>query len=683
MPTPEESTAREEYDALVSEIRWHQTLYYLKDAPVIDDAQFDALFHKLEDMEEKYPQFVTEQSPTRGVSPVLETHFDTVEHRERMYSLDNVFSQAELQQWENRVAGEQSQLEYITELKIDGVAVDLVYENGQLITAATRGDGVIGEDITLNVLTIDDIPAQLDSSQRPVPQLLEVRGEVFFTLESFEALNAELVADNKNPFANPRNCASGSLRQKNPAVTAARKLNFITHGLGKVEGMEFTDHQDIYEHVQSWGLSVSPYTKVVKTSAQLWDVIEHWNEQRTTLPYETDGVVIKVNSLLQQKHLGYTSRAPRWAVAYKYPPMEAQTKLLDIKVNVGRTGRVTPFAFMEPVVVSGSTVSLATLHNASEVKRKGVLIGDTVIIRKAGEIIPEVLGPVVALRNGNEKEFVMPTHCPECGSELRPEKEADVDIRCPNSRSCPAQLRERLFHIGSREALDIENLGYEAATALLESHLIVDESELFSLTPAALLTCDFFVNKKGELNQNAGKFLAHLEESKNKPLWRYLVALSIRHVGPSAAKVLAKKFRSIDALAHASVEELASTDGIGTTIAQSIHDWFQIEWHQNVISQWKQEGVSFIDTSPVNSVPQNLAGKTIVVTGTLEHYTRDHIKEIIQAHGGNATSSVSKKTSFVVVGQSPGSKADKARDLSIPIISETEFTQLLNESAAP
>jgi DNA ligase (NAD+) len=591
-----------------------------------------------------------------------------------MMSLDNVFDSDELAAWFDRVEKESPTPEYLCELKVDGLAINLLYENGQLTRALTRGNGVTGEDVTLNVKTINGLPHTL--SGKKVPALIEVRGEVFLPVAAFNQLNEELEEAGKPLFANPRNCAAGSLRQKDPRITASRALDVVVHGVGASDGISFASQSDAYAQLKALGLPTSGRFKVCKSRAEVLDFIENYNIHRHDVEHEIDGVVIKVDSIAEQKKLGFTSRAPKWAIAYKYPPEEVTTKLLDIKVSVGRTGRVTPFAFMEPVKVAGSTVTNATLHNQEEIERKGVLIGDTVIIRKAGDVIPEVLGPVLDKRTGKEKAFVMPTNCPECGSELRAITEGDVDIRCPNTRSCPAQLRERIYYIGSRAALDIDVLGYEAAVALLQDKIINDEADIFALTEAALMNSSFFTKKDGSKGKNLEKLLEALEEAKTRPLWRTIVALSIRHVGPTAAQALATNFGSMDAIAQATVEELADIDGVGGVIAQSIVEWFAVDWHRNIIQQWTKDGVAMVNAKG-EEVPQTLAGLTFVVTGGLAGFTRDSIAEAITAHGGKPSSSVSKKTDYVLVGTDPGSKLAKAQELGVTIIDEARFLELL------
>lgn len=686
---PASAEDRERWQELAEVVRNHQFRYYVLDSPIVSDGEFDQLFGELNALEERHPDLRTPDSPTQLVGGGFATEFKAVDHLERMLSLDNVFDYDELRTWIGRIEAEVSDgrsagsaaahpaLHYLCEVKIDGVALNLVYENGRLVRAATRGDGRTGEDVTLNARTISDIPETLTpSDEYPIPALLEVRGEVFFRLEDFAALNASLVADGKAPFANPRNSAAGSLRQKNPAVTARRRLGMICHGLGRTEGFDPAGQYDAYTALAAWGLPVSTHTSRVVGADAVVEKVKYWDEHRHDVEHEIDGLVVKVDEMSLHRRLGATSRAPRWAVAYKYPPEEATTKLVDIRVSVGRTGRVTPFAYMEPVLVAGSTVALATLHNASEVKRKGVLIGDTVVIRKAGEVIPEVLGPVVDVRDGSEREFVMPTECPECGTTLAPAKEGDADIRCPNQRSCPAQLRERVFHVAGRGAFDIEVLGYEAATALLQAGVISDEGDLFSLTEDDLLEAPLFRTKAGKLSANGRRLLDNLGSAKQQPLWRVLVALSIRHVGPTAARALASEFGSLERIENAGVEELAAVDGVGGTIAAAVVAWFEVDWHRDIVAKWRAAGVTMEDERD-ESIARNLEGLSIVVTGSLEGFSRDEAKEAILVRGGKAAGSVSKKTAFVVIGEAPGSKAAKAEELGVPILDEDGFRRLL------
>jgi DNA ligase (NAD+) len=789
---------RARHAQLATEVADHQFRYYVLDAPIVSDGQFDTLWRELVEIEERHPELATPDSPTQKVGGKFSTEFTAHDHLERMLSLDNAFSPDELRAWAERVVRDVGEVSYLCELKIDGLAVNLLYEDGVLTRALTRGDGRTGEDITLNMRTLDEVPERLTgTAEFPVPRLVEVRGEVYFRLADFEALNASLVEAGKPPFANPRNTAAGSLRQKDPRVTASRHLRLICHGLGKRAGFDPQRQSEAYAALKAWGLPVSDRTVVLHGVDEVQKHVTYWGEHRHDIEHEIDGVVVKVDEVALQRRLGSTSRAPRWAIAYKYPPEEATTRLLDIRVNVGRTGRVTPFAFMEPVTVSGSTVSLATLHNADEVRRKGVLIGDRVVIRKAGDVIPEVLGPVVEARDGTERAFVMPTHCPECGTALARQKAGDVDLRCPNARSCPAQLRERIFHLAGRGAFDIEVLGYEAATALLTSGVVRDEGDVFALTEDDLLRVELFRTKAGALSANGRKLLDNLDTAKDRPLWRVLVALSIRHVGPTAAQALAREFGSLDAIeaaaeqaardtaaagvsltsdgtaddpaiddgaeqpgsaedavagaatgeatgadvraegdasrmgpdehavadaadaeaeraaadelagdgakgteteraaagelvdgdaagadAERAAEEvalvaaakaardadrarvkavaaalapIASVDGVGPTIAAAVRDWFAVDWHREVVARWRAAGVRMVDEVDA-SVPRTLEGLSIVVTGSMEEFSRDEAKEAIMARGGRAAGSVS--------GRRPSSSRAKRRGRS-------------------
>ena len=670
---------RHQIQQLCEEIGDHQFKYYVLDAPTITDTAFDKLWNQLLDLERKYPQYQLESSPTLQVGGGFSTSFTQHDHIEKMMSLDNVFDQDELSNWFDRIEKAQVKNSWLCEVKVDGLAINLLYEEGRLSRALTRGNGTTGEDVTLNIKTIKSVPIEL--SGKNLPKTLEVRGEVFFPLQSFDDLNDSLEESGKPRFANPRNAAAGSLRQKDPKVTASRPLAVVVHGIGAATGVLFDKQSSAYELLKGWGLPTSDKYKVVSTRKEVLDFINLYEKNRHNVEHEIDGVVIKVNEITAQNTLGFTSRAPKWAIAYKYAPEEVVTKLLDIKVSVGRTGRVTPFAYMEPVKVAGSTVTNATLHNAQEIVRKGILIGDTVLIRKAGDVIPEVLAPVIEKRNGSERAFVMPGKCPNCGSKLRAMSEGDVDIRCPNSQSCPAQVVERLFYIGSRSALDIDVLGYEAAAALLADKLVVDEGDLFSLTEEKLKQSRFFlkkVKKEFDAGKNVKKLLDGLAEAKNKPLWRILVALSIRHVGPTSAKALADNFGSIKRIRSASTDELSNTDGVGEIIALSIKEWFQEDWHQEIINKWEKAGVVLID-APKAKIPQTLKGLTIVATGSLSMLTRDEITEAITSRGGKAASSVSAKTDYVVAGDSAGSKLEKAQELGITILDEAGFKLLLEK----
>ena len=667
---------RHQIQELSEDIRDHQFKYYVLDAPTITDAAFDKLWNQLLALESEYPQYKLESSPTLEVGGGFATAFTQHDHIQKMMSLDNVFDGDELTTWFDRIEKADVKNTWLCEVKVDGLAINLLYEKGRLTRALTRGNGVTGEDVTLNIKTIKSIPTELTGKE--IPDLLEVRGEVFFPLKSFDELNDSLEEAGKPRFANPRNAAAGSLRQKDPKVTASRPLDVVVHGIGAVTGVNFNLQSKAYELLKGWGLPTSSRYKVVADRKEVLAFIDLYEKNRHNVEHEIDGVVIKVNELDVQNTLGFTSRAPKWAIAYKYPPEEVSTKLLDIKVSVGRTGRVTPFAFMEPVKVAGSTVTNATLHNAQEIIRKGILIGDTVLIRKAGDVIPEVLAPVIEKRNGSEKAFVMPSKCPNCGSKLRAMSEGDVDIRCPNSQSCPAQVVERLFYIGSRSALDIDVLGYEAAAALLADKLVTDEGDLFSLTLKDLGKSDFFTKKDGSRSVIADRFVAGLELAKTRPLWRILVALSIRHVGPTSAQALANKFGSIANIQKASAQELADIDGVGGVIADAIVEWFDVDWHKQIIKKWEKAGVALVD-APKAKIKQTLTGLTIVVTGSLNDFKRDEITEAITSRGGKASASVSSKTDFVVAGEAAGSKLDKAQELGITILDEAGFKVLLEK----
>ncbi|HUJ05513.1 MAG TPA: NAD-dependent DNA ligase LigA [Streptosporangiaceae bacterium] len=677
--------ARHRHADLADQITEHNYRYYVLDAPVASDAEYDTLMREIRELEERYPDLRTPDSPTQRVGGQVATGFAPVRHLERLFSLDNAFSAAELDSWYARAERLGGTGPFLCELKIDGLAVDLVYTDGRLARAATRGDGVTGEDVTANVRTIASAPARLSGSGWPAT--IEVRGEVFLPVVAFNELNERQAEAGKPPFVNPRNTAAGSLRQKDPAVTASRPLGLILHGVGAIDG-EVADRPDSqsgwYDRLREWGLPVSELYRVVGDIDGVREYVGYYAEHRHDPPYEIDGVVVKLDPIAVQEALGFTSRAPRWAIAYKYPPEEVTTRLLDIRVNVGRTGRVTPFAVMTPVKVSGSTVERATLHNEDEIARKGVLIGDMVVLRKAGDVIPEVVGPVTELRSGDEHAFEFPRTCPSCGTELAREPE-EVDWRCPNARSCPAQLRERLFHIASRGAFDIEVLGYEAAAALLGAGLVTDEGDVFSLDAAKLAQSPFFVTIGGELTANAVSLLRNLDEARRRPLWRVLVALSIRHVGPTAARALAAAFGSVEAIAQAPAATLMLVDEVGPTIAGSVVDWFAVDWHQAIVAKWRDAGVRMADPDfagftlgdAAASPAGPLAGVTVVLTGTLAEMTRDEAAEAITSRGGKVAGSVSKKTTFVVAGENPGSKLDKAASLGVPVLDEAGLAVLL------
>ncbi|MBF0723660.1 NAD-dependent DNA ligase LigA [Sanguibacter inulinus] len=787
--SPDQSAAQQRWKVLAEEIEAHQFAYYVRDAPTVSDAEYDVLLREIGQIEETYPQLRTPDSPTQRVGGTFSTDFAAVDHREQMLSLDNAFNAEDLDAWAERVHREigTTQVHYLCEVKIDGLAIALLYEKGVLVRAATRGDGRTGEDVTLNVRTIESIPLTLGGDPSTHPDLIEIRGEVFMLVDQFAALNEAQVAAGKPPFANPRNAAAGSLRQKNPKVTASRPLRMYAHGVGALHWeagalATLRRQSDAYALFEQWGVPVSSHNRVVEGMPGVQEMIDYYGDHRHDIEHELDGIVVKVDELALQRQLGATSRAPRWAIAYKYPPEEVNTKLRDILVNVGRTGRVTPFGVMEPVLVAGSTVSMATLHNGSEVKRKGVLIGDTVVLRKAGDVIPEIVGPVVELRDGSEREFVMPTECPSCGTPLAPAKEGDVDIRCPNQRSCPSQLRERVFHLAGRGAFDIEAMGWEAAIALVDPEHNRPESADADGVPVQVPVLeteagffDFEVDDLADVlvwreKKKAGvgtgvweqipffytrataknpskpsattvKFFDEREKAKTQPLWRVLVALSIRHVGPTAARALATAFESVEAIMDATEEELAATEGVGPTIARAVRIWFNgrasvaaapepeasgtvtpvdgasdaavpgdapelsedavpgdsavpatlppadedddlevdgSDWHREIIERWRAAGVQMRDERD-ESIVRTLEGLTVVVTGSLEGFNRDQVKEAIIARGGKAAGSVSKKTDFVVVGENAGSKEAKARELGLTILDEAGFVTLLAE----
>ena len=712
---------REEYENLADLVRKYRFAYYQEDAPLVSDAEFDDLFRRLEEIEALHPELVANDSPTQEVGGEVSAAFAAVEHLQRMYSLEDVFSLEELEAWLAKAEASVAKIgnggagpAWLTELKIDGLAVNLLYRDGKLVRAATRGDGFTGEDITHNVLTIKEIPQELSGTGFPAE--MEVRGEVFIPSKAFAEFNEALIEAGKAPLANPRNAAAGSLRQKDPAETAKRPLRMFVHGIGAREGLDALSQSETYALLEKWGLPVSPYFEVLGSLADVLGFIRKYGDQRHKLLHEIDGIVVKVDDFATQRALGYTSRVPRWAVAYKYPPEEVHTKLLDIAVNVGRTGRVTPFGVMEPVKVAGSTVGMATLHNQDVVKAKGVKIGDIVILRKAGDVIPEIVGPVLALRDQQDppvRDFVMPTECPSCGTPLAPGKEGDVDIRCPNARSCPAQLRERVFHLAGRGGFDIEALGWEAAIALTQPAEpdvapLTTEAALFDLTPESLADVRIRREKRskgvptGEFElvpyfwskgtaktpskptATTDKLFRELEKAKSQPLWRLLVALSIRHVGPRASRALAQAFGTMDAIRQASEEELAHVDGVGPTIAAALKEWFAEDWHVEIIDRWAAAGVRMEDERD-ESMPRTLEGLTVVVTGSLPNFSRDEAKEAILLRGGKAAGSVSKNTSYVVAGENAGTKLDKAEQLGIPVLDEDGFRELLanGPAAAP
>lgn len=694
MNSKEQARANE----LVDLINKHRAAYYQSNTSLISDAEYDALMRELEKLEAKYPELITGDSPTQSVGGEASQTFQPSVHLEKMMSLDNVFSMEELDTWLDKAGGGP----FLCELKIDGLAINLRYEKGKLVSAATRGDGTVGEDVTRNVMTVKGIPHQL--SGKAIPEVVEIRGEVFYALEDFAKLNKTLIDQGKAPFANPRNSASGSLRQKDSSVTASRPLQMIVHGVGALKDDSVKAQSDLYQQLKTWGLPTSSRYKVYKTAKEVKQYIQDFEAKRHTLEHEIDGVVIKVDEFSKQQSLGFTSRAPRWAIAYKYPPEQVNTKLLDIKVSIGRTGRATPYAVLDPIRVAGSEIEFATLHNQEVVAAKGILIGDTVVLRKAGDVIPEILGPVVALRDGSEKKFAMPKKCPECQSLLAPAQDGDVDLRCPNARSCPAQLRERIAYIGSRSALDIEALGFVTAVALTQpvepkDPPVKSEADLFTLALEKLLpiksrvvdadtgatkldakgkekVVEYFRKADGSPAAVATKLLEELEKAKSQPAWRVLVSLSIRHVGPVAARSLMNTFGSIEKIFDASEEQLAGVDGVGQVVAKTIKEWIAVDWHKQIVAAWKKAGVNFTQEISVGGSGV-FSGMSIVVTGTLESLTRDQAEEAIIAAGGKAASSVSKNTAFVLAGASAGSKLAKAESLGVEVINEEEFLKRL------
>ena len=709
---PEFERARERHVTLAAEITEHRRRYYLAE-PTISDSQFDELFHELIDIETAYPELQSNDSPTQQVGTFSEA-FTPVTHLEKMLSLQDVFSLDEVQAWADRITAEVPGEPYLCEVKIDGLAVDLVYEHGRLVRAATRGDGTTGEDVSANVATIAAVPQRLKADKGfDVPELLEVRGEVYFPSAEFERLNESQVAAGKAPFANPRNAAAGSLRQKDPAKTAERPLSFIAHGLGALKGFEPQSQSHSYAALEAWGLPTSPYWRVVDTVEEVFAYIAEFGEQRHSLVHEIDGVVVKMDDIGVQRRLGATSRVPRWAVAYKFAPEEVNTRLLDIKVSIGRTGRATPYAVLQPVRVAGSEVEFATLHNADQVKAKGVKIGDIVVVRKAGDVIPEIVAPVEAAREGSETEFRMPTLCPECDSVLAPAAEGDVDLRCPNARTCPGQLRERLAYLSGRSCFDVDRMGFIACSALVQplgmDPVIENEGGVFDLRMEQLLpikvvvrdpdtglpkpdpktgedkVVTYFANKDGEPKKTAVQMLENLEKAKQQPLWRVINALSIRHVGPVAAQALAEHFGDLDLIANAEEAEVAAVDGVGPIIAAAIKDWFAVDWHRDIVERWRAAGVRMRDEAPDPSeaLPQTLDGLTVVITGGIPGYTREGAAAAVKARGGKNTSSVSKKTGAVVAGDKPGSKYDKALQLGVPIVRGEDFERFLEEGLPP
>lgn len=705
-------SARNKWLELVEQIEEARRQYYLLDSPTISDDEYDKAFRELEKLEEKYPELVTQDSPTQSVGGEASELFEPVEHKVRMMSLEDVFDDEELEDWANRIKKTTQELpETICELKVDGLALNLLYVDGKLTKVATRGDGRVGEDVTYNTQFISSIPRILKSKSSKIPDLIEVRGEIYFDLKDFDQLNNEVMDLGRTPFANPRNAAAGTIRQRvdkreeeltlaknekkseqrieklkqefDRSISSLSRLKLVVHGIGALEGLDFKTQSKAYELLGDLGLPVATTTKVTKDLTSVKKFIQEFGEKRRDLSHEIDGVVVKVNDLEIQKKLGATSRTPRWAVAYKYPPEVVRTKLLDIEVNVGRTGRVTPFAVMQPIKVAGSTVSMATLHNQQEIERKGVLIGDTVYLRKAGDVIPEIVGPVIELRTGGEKKFLMPEKCPECGTKLAPAKIGDVDLRCSNARTCPAQLRERLFHVGSRGALDVEGLGAKSAAALLNDKILKDEGDLFDLAAKDLEVSEYFTRAPGKnetkrvLNKNGEELLSQLQAAKSRPLWRVLVALSIRHVGPTAAQALSREFKSIENIANAKIEKLSEVAGVGEVIGIAVKEWFSEDWHKEIVGKWARAGVRMKDDEVTG--PQPLKDLNFVITGSVPNYSRDGASNAVLERGGKVSGSVSKNTAMLIFGRADGSKYSKALSLGIPRLDAENFEVLLNK----
>ena len=705
-------SARNKWLELVEQIEEARRQYYLLDSPTISDDEYDKAFRELEKLEEKYPELVTQDSPTQSVGGEASELFEPVEHKVRMMSLEDVFDDEELDDWANRVKKTTQELpETICELKVDGLALNLLYVDGKLTKVATRGDGRVGEDVTYNTQFISSIPRILKSKSSKIPDLIEVRGEIYFDLKDFDQLNNEVMDLGRTPFANPRNAAAGTIRQRvdkreeeltlaknekkseqrieklkqefDRSISSLSRLKLVVHGIGALEGLDFKTQSKAYELLGDLGLPVATTTKVTKDLTSVKKFIQEFGDKRIDLSHEIDGVVVKVNDLEIQKKLGATSRTPRWAVAYKYPPEVVRTKLLDIEVNVGRTGRVTPFAVMQPIKVAGSTVSMATLHNQQEIERKGVLIGDTVYLRKAGDVIPEIVGPVIELRTGGEKKFLMPEKCPECGTKLAPAKIGDVDLRCSNARTCPAQLRERLFHVGSRGALDVEGLGAKSAAALLNDKILKDEGDLFDLAAKDLEVSEYFTRAPGKnetkrvLNKNGEELLSQLQAAKSRPLWRVLVALSIRHVGPTAAQALSREFKSIENIANAKIEKLSEVAGVGEVIGIAVKEWFSEDWHKEIVGKWARAGVRMKDDEVTG--PQPLKDLNFVITGSVPNYSRDGASNAVLERGGKVSGSVSKNTAMLIFGRADGSKYSKALSLGIQRLDAENFEVLLNK----
>jgi len=667
--------AKVRVEELRERINHHAYRYHVLDDPEVSDAEYDELVGQLRTLEDAFPELITADSPTQRVGAAPNELFAPVEHRAPMLSLDNAFSFEELGSWADRVikglGGETPA--FVCELKIDGVACALTYERGVLVRAATRGDGSTGEDITANVRTVIGVPARLTLEDPPA--IVEIRGEMYLPVRAFAQLNDGLLAAGQKPFANPRNAAAGSLRQKNAEVTAARPLRLWVHSFGAAEGVSFDSHLAFLDWAASAGLPVAPTTELVDSIDGVQAFLRRWEEHRHSVDWEIDGAVIKVDRTDLQRELGATSHAPRWAIAFKFPPEERTTKLLAIDVHTGRTGKVTPFAVLEPVFVGGVTVTYATLHNEDEVRRKDVRVRDAVIVRRAGDVIPEVVGPVLSKRTKSSRRWKMPAACNACGTPLV-RADGEADYRCPNKRGCPSQGLEWLFHFAGRGAMDIEHLGFVTVAKLLEKGLIEDPADIYALDAAALEQLPGFKQK------SIANLLTQIEGSKDRPLWRLLVGLNIRHVGTHVAQVLARAFASIDALAAASEDEIDAVPEIGPEIAATAREWFDEDENRQLIEKLRAAGLRLADETSGEDVPRTLEGVTLVLTGGLETISREEATAQAQAAGARVASSVSKKTTFVVAGESPGSKLVKAEELGVEVIDEAAFLTRLRGATA-
>jgi DNA ligase (NAD+) len=661
------SEAKRRVEELRDLINHHQYRYYVLDDPEVADVEYDELIRELEALEGEFPELIMPDSPTQRVGGQPSELFAPVRHLAPMLSLDNAFSWEELNAWGGRVVRALGrEADFYCELKIDGVAVALTYEDGKYVRGATRGDGFVGDDITSNIRTIRSVPFALRDGDHP--PVLEVRGEVYLPVKAFEKLNEELTARGGRPFANPRNAAAGSLRQKDPAVTASRPLRLWCHGVGVAEGWRFERHSEALDYVQRAGLPVSPEAELLGGLEEVFKYCQKWEEHRHDVDYEIDGVVVKVDQIPLQEELGATSKAPRWAIAYKFPPEERTTLLRNIFVHTGRTGVVTPFAQLEPVFVSGVTVTTATLHNEDEVKRKDVRLGDTVIVRRAGDVIPEVVGPVPSKRPKGARRWRFPKACPSCGADL---VRVGAYWKCPNKRACPSQNIEWLFAFASRGAMDIEGLGYKTGLLLIERGWVKDPADLYSITDQQL------AELPGHKEKKISNLRRSIEASKDRPLWRLLVALNIPHVGSHMAEVLADAFGSIDRLSEASVDDLEAVDEVGPIVARAVHEWFQDRGNRKLLDKLRKAGIRMADPPKKKTKAGPLTGKSIVLTGGLESMSRDQAIKAAEEAGGRVTSSVSKKTDFVVAGTDPGSKLDKAQSLGVEIVDEGEFLKRL------